>query len=154
MHKEHFILPGYLVGISCLGLITYRTLLAVGTATKAITVTVNQYGEQYLDIAFLIVMWIVSTIGLLSLRAFSKDTQRITSANNSYPQRVNQQNQQMPFDVSRYSLRNDTPSPRILHTPTTNIHEPFSPLEQHHDSRASSDEQTSVHEGLTSSRKP
>ena len=66
--KDKFlIIPGYLVGLSCLFLITYRTALALLSDSKAITVYVNRFGEQYFDIIALIVVWIIVIIGLILL---------------------------------------------------------------------------------------
>jgi hypothetical protein len=151
MHKEKFILPGYLVGISSLGLITYRTLLAIGTDNKSILVSVNQYGEQYLDIACLILMWAFSIIGLLALSRFAHTTQRTQP-----PQRSNQQAAPEPhavlLDVPRYALRNHTTSPTILHA-TTNIKGQHSLSDQQHELHAPSQEIRSNEEELTASRK-
>lgn len=65
--KKLFVLPGYCVGLGGLLLITYRTLLAVGSESKAITVSVNRFGEQYLDLVCLVFLWVVCLVGLLSL---------------------------------------------------------------------------------------
>ncbi len=67
MKNKLFIVPGYLVGIGSLFIITYRTLLAFFSESKAVTIHVNRYGEQYADIAFLIVIWIVCLVGLIYL---------------------------------------------------------------------------------------
>ncbi len=67
MKNKLLIVPGYLVGIGSLFIITYRTLLAFFSESKAVTIHVNRYGEQYADIAFLIVIWIVCLVGLVYL---------------------------------------------------------------------------------------
>ena len=67
MKNKLLIVPGYLVGIGSLFIITYRTLLAFFSESKAVTIHVNRYGEQYADIAFLIVIWIVCLVGLIYL---------------------------------------------------------------------------------------
>ena len=67
MRKTLLVLPGYCVGVGGLLLITYRTLLAVGSEGKAINVQVNRFGEQYLDLACLLFLWVVCLVGLWSL---------------------------------------------------------------------------------------
>jgi hypothetical protein len=67
MKKKLFILPGYLVGMGGVFLITYRTLLAFFSERKSVTVQVNRYGEQYGDLAVLVFLWIVCVVGLVSL---------------------------------------------------------------------------------------
>ena len=71
---------GYLVGLSCLFLITYRTLIAFFSESKAVIININQYGEQYIDLFALVVIWIVCLVGLIALywtlkeEKFSKDS--------------------------------------------------------------------------------
>ena len=67
MKNKLLIVPGYLIGIGSLFIITYRTILAFFSESKSITIHVNRYGEQYADIAFLVVIWIVCLIGLIYL---------------------------------------------------------------------------------------
>jgi hypothetical protein len=71
--KKFLILPGYLIGIGCLALLTYRTFLAFFSESKSITIQVNRYGEQYSDIAVLVFIWIVCLIGLLYLSTLLKE---------------------------------------------------------------------------------
>jgi len=61
------IIPGYFIGIGCLFLITQRTLLAFFSETKAVTISINAYGEQYLDLISLVVLWIICFFGLFLL---------------------------------------------------------------------------------------
>jgi len=74
--KKLFVLPGYCVGLGGLLLITYRTLLAVGSEGKAIMVQVNRYGEQYLDLICLVFLWGVCLVGVLSLSSMIKGKSR------------------------------------------------------------------------------
>ena len=67
MKNKLLIVPGYLIGIGSLFIITYRTILAFFSESKSITIHVNRYGEQYADIAFLVVIWIVCLLGLIYL---------------------------------------------------------------------------------------
>ncbi len=67
MKCKLLIVPGYLLGIGSLCIITYRTLLAFFSESKSVTIYVNRYGEQLLDIAFLIIIWIICLIGLIYL---------------------------------------------------------------------------------------
>jgi len=73
MEKRLLILPGYLVGMGGLFLITYRTLLAFFSESKSVTIQVNRYGEQYGDIAVLVFIWIFCVIGAVSLVALLKE---------------------------------------------------------------------------------
>jgi hypothetical protein len=79
MRKLLFVLPGYCVGVGGLVLITYRTLLAVGSESKSMLVRVNSFGEQYLDLVALLVIWTVSLIGFFSLSVVVKDSNRISA---------------------------------------------------------------------------
>ena len=73
MNKKLLIVPGYLVGIGGVFLITYRTLLAFFSESKSITIQVNRYGEQYGDIVVLVFIWIVCVVGMVSLSSLLKD---------------------------------------------------------------------------------
>jgi hypothetical protein len=72
MKKSLLVLPGYCVGLGGLLLITYRTLLAAGAESKSITVQVNRFGEQYIDLACLVLLWGVCMVGLYSLLSLQK----------------------------------------------------------------------------------
>jgi len=76
MKKTWFVLPGYCVGLGGLLLITYRTILAVSSPGKAILVSVNRFGEQYLDLLALAFLWLVCLVGLLCLSSFVKEMNR------------------------------------------------------------------------------
>jgi|GEM_PF-6042612 len=67
MRKTLLVFPGYCVGLGGLLLITYRTFLAIGSENNAITIQVNRFGEQYLDLICLIFLWIVCFVGIWSL---------------------------------------------------------------------------------------
>ena len=73
MEKKLLLLPGYLVGLGGLALITYRTLLAVGTESKSITVQVNRFGELYVDLVLLGVLWVVCVVGMWSLSSVVRE---------------------------------------------------------------------------------
>jgi hypothetical protein len=61
------IIPGYFIGLSCLFLVTYRTLVAYLSDSNAVTIYINRYGEQHLDIFALIVFWIICIVGMIFL---------------------------------------------------------------------------------------
>jgi len=73
MKYKLLIVPGYLVGIGSLFIITYRTILAFFSEGKSVTIHVNRYGEQYADMAFLIFIWIVCLVGLVYLYIVMKE---------------------------------------------------------------------------------
>jgi len=76
MKKTWLVLPGYCVGLGGLLLITYRTLLAVSSPEKVIMVSVNRFGEQYLDLVCLVFLWAVCLVGLLSLSSTVSEKKR------------------------------------------------------------------------------
>ena len=67
MKNKLLMVPGYLIGIGCLFIITYRTLLAFFSESRSVTIHINRYGEQNADIAFLILIWIICLVGLVYL---------------------------------------------------------------------------------------
>jgi hypothetical protein len=150
MKKNLFILPGYLIGIACLGLITYRTLSAVRTESKSITVQVNQYGEQYLDVALLAFFWIVCIIGVISLSSQGKEQKMKVSKEHDH-HRPEREHHEFPLGFSPHSLSDDTPEvpPGILRAPTTEITERFSQLDNERERLAPSDEKNIVDDELT-----
>jgi hypothetical protein len=76
MKKTWFVLPGYCVGLTGLLLITYRTLLAISSPEKSILVSVNRFGEQYLDLVCLVFLWVVCLVGLLCLSSWVNEMSR------------------------------------------------------------------------------
>jgi len=89
------ILIGYILGLSCLFLITYRTIVAFLSNSKAITIYINRFGEQYLDLIALAVFWIISIIGLFLLLKNTQD-EKIT-------EKINQNNKTPILTKPRYS---------------------------------------------------
>ena len=79
MKNSWLIIPGYCVGLGGLVLITYRTVLAIVSPGKAVLVSVNSFGEQYLDLLALGFLWTVSVVGLLCLLALKKELARRSS---------------------------------------------------------------------------
>jgi len=67
IREKLLIVPGYIVGITCLMIITYRSIIAFLDENKEITISVNKYGEQYFDIAAIVVIWCVCLISLFFL---------------------------------------------------------------------------------------
>ena len=66
------ILTGYIIGLSCLFLISYRTLIAFFSESKAVTIYINRFSEQFIDIFALIILWIICLVGLIYLRNILK----------------------------------------------------------------------------------
>lgn len=48
----------------CLAIMTYRTVLAFFSESKMITIHINYFGEQYLDLISLLILWIICCISL------------------------------------------------------------------------------------------
>ena len=75
------IIPGYIIGISCLLLVTYRTFIAFFSESKSVLVNINRFGEQYLDLFALVVIWIITLIGLIILIFMLKEEREIRNGN-------------------------------------------------------------------------
>jgi hypothetical protein len=88
MKKKLFIVPGYLVGIGGVLLITYQTLLAFFSEDKSISIQVNRYGEQYGDIVVLVFLWVVCVVGLVCLVALLRDPKDETVSNRDFQDRA------------------------------------------------------------------
>jgi len=73
MKNKLLIIPGYLAGLGSLLIVTYQTLLAFFSNSKSVTVYINRFGEQFADILFLILIWIVSLVGLFLLIKITKE---------------------------------------------------------------------------------
>jgi len=88
LRNTWWILPGYCIGLGGLALITYRTVRAVLSTSKSITLQVNSFGEQYLDLLCLVLLWMVSLIGMWILwsrmkeHSNTKDVQRDSPTKN------------------------------------------------------------------------
>jgi len=67
------ILLGYFAGLASLVLVSYRTILAFFSESKAITLSINMYGEQHLDLLSLGIIWCISIIGFVSLLFFLRE---------------------------------------------------------------------------------
>ncbi|KYK25119.1 hypothetical protein AYK24_05280 [Thermoplasmatales archaeon SG8-52-4] len=46
-------------------MVTYRTFLAFFNESNAVTIYINKFGEQYIDIFALFIFWLIVLIGLL-----------------------------------------------------------------------------------------
>ena len=64
---------GYIIGLSCLFLVTYRTLIAFFSESNAVIIYINKFGEQFIDIFILVIFWIICLIGLVILFKFLKE---------------------------------------------------------------------------------
>ena len=69
------IVTGYIVGLSCLFLISYRTLIAFFSESKAITIYINRFGEQFIDLFAIIIIWTICILGLIYLLRLLKKEQ-------------------------------------------------------------------------------
>lgn len=71
------VFPGYITGLGCLLIITYRTLIAFFSEGKSIIININSYGEQFLDIIALAIVWIICLIGFYFLIKRSKSEEKL-----------------------------------------------------------------------------
>jgi hypothetical protein len=67
------IAPGYILGLCCLFIITYRTLIAFFSESKAVIIHVNNYNEQYIYLLALGIIWFICLFGLFILYRFLKE---------------------------------------------------------------------------------
>jgi hypothetical protein len=80
MRHTWWVLPGYCIGLGGLALITFRTLRAVFSESKSITLQVNTFGEQYVDVLCLVLLWVVCLIGMRSLWSVMNERSSTKSA--------------------------------------------------------------------------
>ena len=78
MKFKLLIIPGYIVGIGSLFILSYRTVRAFLSESKSITIHVNRFGEQYLDLIFLGILWSICMISLVYLYIVVKEGRRTT----------------------------------------------------------------------------
>ena len=76
IREKLLVFPGYLTGLGCLIIMTYRTLIAFFNEEKSIIININSYGEQFLDIIALIVIWMICLIGFYYLIKRSKKEEK------------------------------------------------------------------------------
>ena len=105
------ILPGFIVGIICLMIITYRSIIAFLDENKVITISINKYGEQYFDIAALAVIWSVCLISLFFLIKTLKKEPLLNYYNNEFQKKPVLNKKNYFFDLnSNIKLDNKKPT--------------------------------------------
>ena len=67
------ITSGYFIGLGCLLLVTYRTLIAFFSESNAVIIYINEFGEKYIDIFALVIFWIICLVGLTFLIKFLRE---------------------------------------------------------------------------------
>jgi sporulation protein YlmC with PRC-barrel domain len=82
MAKKLLMIPGYIVGIGSLCIISFQTLRAVFSESKSVTVYINRFGEQYADLVFLLVLWGICLLGLVYLYHTIREGQIIQESRN------------------------------------------------------------------------
>jgi hypothetical protein len=71
------IIPGYIIGLGCLFIVTYRTIVAYFSETKSIIIFIDKFGEQIFNITVLIIIWTVCLIGLIILlKSYRKEREK------------------------------------------------------------------------------
>ena len=81
IREKLLVFPGYLTGLGCLLIISYRTLIAFFSEGKSVIININIYGEQYVDIIALSVIWIICLIGFYYLIKRSKSEEKSKELN-------------------------------------------------------------------------
>lgn len=82
------VIPGYLTGLGCLLIMTYRTIIAFFSEGKSIIITINSYGEQFLDIIAIAVIWIICLIGFYFLIRKSKQEEKSNKYKYNFDKKV------------------------------------------------------------------
>ena len=90
---------GYIVGLSCLFLITYRTLIAFFSESKAVIIHINKFGEQYIDLFALVVIWIICLVGLIALFWMLKEEKVSKNSFNKPDKRPTVEQDYSNFDI-------------------------------------------------------
>ena len=67
------ITSGYFIGLGCLLLVSYRTLIAFFSESNAVIIYINEFGEKYIDIFALVIFWIICLVGLTFLIKFLRE---------------------------------------------------------------------------------
>ena len=96
------VIPGYIVGLSCLFIVTYRTMIAFFSDSKSVIIHVNRFGEQYLDIISLVVIWIICLGGLLALFLTSRKEKTSKKPVNNFKERPTHNPDYYFLDISHY----------------------------------------------------
>ena len=79
------ITSGYFIGLGCLLLVTYRTLIAFFSESNAVIIYINEFGEKYIDIFALVIFWIICLVGLTFLIKFLREEKIIKdNSKNNY----------------------------------------------------------------------
>ena len=56
-----------------MSLVTYRTMIAFFSDSKTVIIHINRFGEQFIDIFALIIIWIICIAGIIILFIVSKE---------------------------------------------------------------------------------
>lgn len=96
------VIPGYIIGLSCLFIVTYRTMIAFFSDSKSVIIHVNRFGEQYLDIISLVVIWSICLGGLLALFWTSRKEKTTKKPINNYNERPTVDPDYYFLDISHY----------------------------------------------------
>ena len=87
--------------MGCLFLITYRTLIAFFSESKAVTIQINRYGEQYLDMLSLIIIWIICLVGFIILLKVLKEEKAEKTTNDEFERRPTVNENGGYFDIEK-----------------------------------------------------
>lgn len=78
---------------------TYRTLIAFFSDSKSVVININKFGEQYIDLFALVIIWIICLIGLIILFRMIKEEKILkNSLYKSNKRPIIQQNQSF-YDI-------------------------------------------------------
>lgn len=66
-----------MLGLASLLIVTFRTLVAFTSDSKAVIININTYGEQYFDIVALVIIWIISLISFFYLIKVFKEEESL-----------------------------------------------------------------------------
>ena len=85
--------------MNCLLLITYRTLIAFFSESKSIVVSINKFGEQFIDLFALVIIWIIILVGLFVLLWMLKEEKTLKNTSYSSDKRLMMNQNQSFFNI-------------------------------------------------------
>jgi hypothetical protein len=94
------------VGFICLIIITYRFVLAFLNENKIVTISINLYGEQYLDVIALAIIWFVCLTSLFYLVKMLKQESLLKNVSFKLQKKPFVKNENHFFDLA-YNIKLD-----------------------------------------------
>ena len=84
---------------------TYRTIIAFLSEGKAITIHINKFGEQFLDLFSLVIIWIITIVGLIILIYYIKKEEKTKEVPFTYKEIVDDKKPHLFFNIEKNQTR-------------------------------------------------